>query len=219
MNKKNILVSGFSIMFLVGLIGFTTSLAAADPWPSVTQYPAGQPIILDAGGVGIEVGSLTYSNLTPVYLNPGESILANATVINTAPGGNSPVNLSISLDNITDPSLALAGMINIQVWVDISGTGTHTTIQPNDLYLDPSKNTFQAYSSGPVPEYAASLLPKAPLTIGGESANLTLPAAVNSTTTAFYNVHYALNLDGPINSAAEGESIGIGASLTGSQAS
>lgn len=205
MNKKNILVSGLSIMFLVGLIGFTTSLAAAAPWPSVSESPSGQPIELDTGGVGITVSALQYSQNGPItYLNPGQSVLANASVFNSAPGGNSDVNLTVSLDNATIANAALLGMTNAIVWVDTSGTGTETAPTSNDYVLTPT-GLVQTSAITEIP--LTSTMPI--------SGTMLLPHTITATNA--YVVNYGLLLDGTPVSGAEGQQLKVGASLTGSQ--
>jgi len=220
MNKKNILVSGLSIMFLVGLIGFTTSLAAADPWPSVSESPSGQPIELDTGGAGIAVGNLQYNVNMPVYLSPGDSILANATVTNTVPEKDVE-GIIVLLNNATSyytngtmvPTESQAGDIATQttalVWVDTHG-GTETAPTSGDFVLNATTGMqgystwvqnnsplLQLFDTGPNPSHG--------ITTGTDT--MYLPA---STT---YVVHYILTLSPSAGTAAEGQMLKVGTSI------
>jgi|ERR1035437_12836 hypothetical protein len=199
MNKKNILVSGLSIMFLVGLIGFTTSLAGAI-WTD-KESPSNQPISLASGGVNITVGDLAYQS-QPTYLYPGNgSINATANVTNN---GTDNQALNITLDSVTGDA-ALINSVYAQVWVDT--TGQNLTTPDNNSYVLTQNDGMLSYT-GNVPTLNLNTLPTG---IG------IIPSGIFTPTSLPFVVRYGLSLDNNAPTTAEHKIININTSATGIQ--
>lgn len=193
MTKEKIFVLGLFVLFVIGL---TASLAAAT-WTD-TEYPPNGPIVVNTGGIGILVDSLTYDTQ---LLYPGTTAEATTHVTNT---NSNQENLLVSLESASSTNQLGAQTTGI-VWIEPKAAGTETAPSSTDYAL-----TATGLVQGGTPatvlliDSTTNLLPTA---IG----TMILPA------NAVYTVHYKLTLNPAAPTSVEKSNLHVVTSLTGSQ--
>ena len=144
---KKIIISSLFILLAVGVLGFTTTLAAAAPFND-TEYP-GQTSYY-AANINLTVGTPINVTIPIVDLTPGRYDDFKVTATNTS---TVPSSLIVTLNNSTaivgtgiyaqkhgdsviGTSGDLANITNIAVWVDTSSGQVDPVPSSNDFVMN-----------------------------------------------------------------------------------
>jgi hypothetical protein len=226
MNKMKIFVSGFLIMFVLSMIGFTLPLAAA--WdPSTGPVGSDVPVLISTSGNGIGVGTMT---ITPpnTNLNQGAVVVANAPVYTTL-GQNQ--NLGLSINSVTDiltnagvgPASAigtsgdLASNTKALVWV--SPTQGGTTPASDDYVLTDNSGLVLGSSTAGLATIAANGIPlSTSYSTSGSTTDVGSVAPLASTVTVGSPnyINYKLTVNSAAPSTAEVQTVTVPTTAVGS---
>jgi len=215
---KKVIISNLFILLAVGVLGFTTTLAAAASFND-TEYPGLTSYY--AANINLTVGTPINVTIPIVDLTPGryDDFMVTATNTSTVPSSlivtlnNSTAIIGTGIhtqkhgDSIIGTSGDLANITNIAVWVD-------TSIGQSDLV--PSLSDF-------VMLYNGTWLPGAGILPLSSSFALSLIAGgvpltsqpLNMTNSINYTIHYIVSLP----SNLTGSQVAAGTSVQGEQGS
>lgn len=212
---KKIIISSLFILLTIGILGVTTTLAAAAPFTD-TEYP-GQTLY-NAANINLTVGTPINITIPIVDLTPGryDDFMVTATNTSTVPS-----SLIVTLNNSTavagtgiyaqhhgDSVIGtpgdLANITYVAVWVDTSSGQNDLVPSPTDFVMDDTGAWSSGTNSLPL-GFALDTIPGAlPLS----SSPLTMADK------AQYTIHYIVNL--PI---LTGSQVAAGTSVQGEQGS
>ena len=210
---KKIIISSLFVLLAVGVLGFTTTLAAADPFND-TEYP-GQTLY-NAANINLTVDTPVNVTIPIVDLTPLRYDDFKVTAINTS---TVPSSLIVTLNNSTavagtgiyaqhhgdsviGTSGDLANITNIAIWVD-------TSIGQIDLL--PTIYDFVMSNTG-VWSAGSGTLPSG---FALNSITLPLPSnPLNMNNSTQYTIHYIVSLPN-----LTGSQVAAGTSVQGEQGS
>jgi hypothetical protein len=212
---KKVVLSSISVMFLVGILGFTPTLAAAAKGDWLDTHTA-DPLIINAGGIELGLTS-TVVNITLPMMIPGQAVDWVVTATNTS---NVPAYLNLSIDGINviqtfDVSHGIVGSPNdlgnittLSVWIDPSASQTEdvSNITGDALVLLPD---------GSMSTYGQSGLPAIPISTikTFQTLNIKNIDIGKMTSPNAFKVHYIFSLPDGASTDAEGQTLTIATSL------
>jgi hypothetical protein len=213
---KKIIISNLFILLAVGILGFTTTLAAAAPFND-TESPG--PTSYYAANINLTVGTPINVTLPIVDITPGkyDDFKVTATNTSTVPSSlivtlnNSTATVGTGIyqqkhgDSVIGTSGDLANITNITVWVDTSIEQVNSVPSPSDSVM--SNTGVWSAGADSLPEgFALNSIP-----VG-------LPLAsnpLNMTGSTQYTIHYIVGLP----STLTGSQVAAGTSIQGEQGS